>query len=429
MAGEWAHHKVGDLFELVPGFAFKSEDFKTTGAPVIKIKNVKANAIVLDDLGYVDLSFLESKEDKVLQHGDILITMSGNRFGSSKDTWVGKVAYFRYPGKYLLNQRVGILRPKRSVEMDRRCCSYILGSDEYQHLFIAIATSSGGQANLSPNQILGADILLPPIEEQRAIAHILGTLDDKIELNRRMNETLEAIARAIFKSWFADFDPVRAKMAGRWKKGESTPGLPAELWDLFPDSFEDSELGEIPRGWEVQRLGDLIELAYGKALKAENRRAGSIPVFGSNGQIGWHDQKLIDGPGIIVGRKGNPGVVTWAPTDFFAIDTTFYVVPKTECASLHFLYYALLWHDLASLGADSAVPGLNRNLAYMNLQTSPQSTVLDAFDRQVKPLFDRTYANERESRTLAALRDTLLPKLISGELRVQDAGLLIGGQT
>ena len=94
---------------------------------------------------------------------------------------------------------------------------------------------------------------------------------------------------------------------------------------------------EIPRGWKVQRLGDLIELAYGKALKEENRRAGSIPVFGSNGQIGWHDQKLVDGPGIIVGRKGNPGVVTWAPTDFFAIDTTFYVVPKTECRSLQFL--------------------------------------------------------------------------------------------
>ena len=137
--------------------------------------------------------------------------MSGNRFGSTKETWVGKVAQFQISGEYLLNQRVGILRLKHGIEIDKRCLSYILGSDPYQHLFISIATSSGGQANLSPHQILSAELLLPGLSEQRAIAHILGSLDDKIELNRRMNKTLEATARAIFKSWFVDFDPVRAR--------------------------------------------------------------------------------------------------------------------------------------------------------------------------------------------------------------------------
>jgi type I restriction enzyme S subunit len=266
------------------------------------------------------------------------------------------------------------------------------------------------------NHLHQAEVHFPEdVDEQRAIAHILGTLDDKIELNRRMSETLEAMARALFKSWFVDFDPVRAKAEGR------DPGLPQPLADLFPDSFEDSELGEIPRGWEVATLGELLELAYGKALKADDRQDGTIPVYGSNGQVGWHNEKLVTGPGIVVGRKGNPGVVKWVPTDFFPIDTTFYVVRKGRCPSLHFLFYALERQDLASLSADSAVPGLNRNLAYMSSQILPLRTLLVAFDSAVQPLFRRVYEAERESRTLAALRDALLPKLISGELRVKDA--------
>ena len=264
-------------------------------------------------------------------------------------------------------------------------------------------------------------IPLPPLPEQRAIAHILGTLDDKIELNRRMSETLEAMARALFKAWFVDFEPVRAKMEGRWQRGQSLPGLPAHLYDLFPDRLVDSELGEIPEGWEVAKLGELLELAYGKALKEEDRQDGTIPVYGSNGQVGWHNEKLVTGPGIIVGRKGNPGVVKWVPTDFFPIDTTFYIVPKDKCPSLSFLFYALERQDLASLSADSAVPGLNRNLAYMSSQVLPPRTVLVAFDSAVQALFQRTYESERESRTLAALRDALLPKLIRGEIRVKDA--------
>jgi type I restriction enzyme S subunit len=168
-------------------------------------------------------------------------------------------------------------------------------------------------------------------------------------------------------------------------------------------------------------LGEVLELAYGKALKEEERRPGPVPVFGSNGQVGWHDEPLAKGPGIIVGRKGNPGTVTWAPTDFFAIDTTFYVVPNTECRSLYFLFYALQAHDLPSLAADSAVPGLNRNLVYSNLQLIPPPAVLEAFDELVKPLFEQQHRNDLESHTLAALRDALLPKLIRGEMRVKNA--------
>src|SRR5690606_11791639 len=115
------------------------------------------------------------------------------------------------------------------------------------------------------------DILVPPLQIQRAIAHILGTLDDKIELNRRQNETLEAMARALFKAWFVDFEPVRAKMEGRWQRDQSLPGLPAHLYDLFPDRLVESELGEIPEGWETKRVSDYLSLAYGKSLPAGKR--------------------------------------------------------------------------------------------------------------------------------------------------------------
>ena len=279
---------------------------------------------------------------------------------------------------------------------------------------VAVAGITGGDlANL--------EIPVPPLPEQRAIAHILGTLDDKIELNRRMNETLEAMARALFKSWFVDFDPVRAKMEGR------DHGLPKHIADLFPDRFVDSELGEIPEGWAVKALGDLFELAYGKALKANSRHRGNVPVYGSNGKVGWHDKKLVQGPGIVVGRKGNPGVVTWVATDFFPIDTTFYVVPKDSNLNLYFLFYALKGQDLPSIAADSVVPGLNRHLACMNKQVMPAGQIVEHFDGYIGPIFDRSYRLEAESHTLAALRDALLPKLISGELRVKDAGMFFAG--
>ena len=249
------------------------------------------------------------------------------------------------------------------------------------------------------------------IVEQRAVAHILGTLDDKIEINRRMNETLEAMAQALFKSWFVDFDPVRAKMEGR------DTGLPKDIADIFPETMVDSELGEIPEGWGIKALGELIEFAYGKALKAEDRNDGPIPVYGSNGQIGWHNEKLVGGPGLVVGRKGNPGVVTWAQSDFFPIDTAFYVVSKSQNPGLHFLFYALTDQNLSSVSADSAVPGLNRNLAYMNSQLVPDAAVLDTFRTHVIALFHRRECLEAESRALASLRNAMLPKLTSGALR------------
>jgi len=417
MTGEWRRHSVSTLIErgaliVGDGYRAKNDELASSGLPFARAGNIN-NGFQFDDADHFPECSLPRVGNKVSQPGDVVFTSKGT---------VGRVAFVRPDTpRFVYSPQLCFWRSVDKDLIDPRFLYFWMYSHEFfvQYKGVAGQTDMAEYVSLSDQRRM--HITLPPLPEQRAIAHILGTLDDKIELNRRMSETLEQMARALFKAWFVDFEPVRAKMEGRWRRGESLPGLPAHLYDLFPDRLVDSELGEIPEGWGVKRLGDLLELAYGKALKAEDRRNGKVPVYGSNGQVGWHNERLACGPGIVVGRKGNPGVVTWAPTDFFVIDTAFYVVPRTSCHSLRFLFYALQTHDLASLGADSAVPGLNRNLAYMSLQVLPSPSLLMKFDAVSRALDERVHACSQQSRTLAALRDTLLPKLISGALRVKDA--------
>ena len=335
---------------------------------------------------------------KLAKAGDILFCVRGSTTG--RMNWADQ--------EYAIGRGIAAIRHHSDIALQ----PFLRGVIELELPSLLAGATGSTFPNLSNQQLAG--IPVPPLCEtpQRAIAHILGTLDDKIELNRRMNQTLEEMARAIFQDWFVDFGPVRAKLEGR------EAYLPSDLWDLFPDRLVDSDLGEIPEGWEVKELGRLIELAYGKALKAGDRKGGTIPVYGSNGQVGWHDEKLVDGPGIVVGRKGNPGVITWSNGDFFPIDTAFYVVPATKGLSLYFLLHSLAGQDLPSIAADSAVPGLNRNLAYMNKQLVPDGRLMDTFDRNVAAIFIRRHRLDEESRALTSQRDALLPKLISGELWV-----------
>lgn len=335
------------------------------------------------------------------QPGDLLFCVRGSTTG--RMNWADR--------QYAIGRGVAAIRHRQDLGLQ----PFVQAVIEFELPALLAHATGSTFPNVSGRQL--AQIPCPNFakDEQRAIARILGTLDDKIELNRQMNDTLEAMAQVLFKSWFVDFDPVRAKMEGRDTE------LPKDIAVLFPNRLVDSELGYIPEGWEVKTLGDLLELAYGKGLPQRKRRPGNTPVYGSNGQVGWHDEQLIDGPGIIVGRKGNPGLVRWSPTGFFPIDTTFYVVPKDNELGLFYLFHLLRAQDLPSIAADSAVPGLNRNLAYMNLGTVPPTAVVDTFSKQAKAISTRQYGLKKESRTLTGLRDTLLPKLISGEIRVPDA--------
>lgn len=385
------------------GSQLHASDYVPVGIPSIMPTNIGDNRIVEEGI----VRITEEDADRLGQHrvevGDIVYSRRGD---------VEKRALIREReegwlcGTGCLKVRLG------SGVVDPLFASLFLGHPSIRE-WIARHAVGATMPNLNTSIMSAVPFALPPLAEQKAIAAVLGALDDKIELNRRINATLEAMARALFQSWFVDFDPVRAKFDGR-----QLVGLDKATADLFPETFEETALGHVPNGWQVKSLGEVIELAYGKPLKAEDRMHGPVCVYGANGPVGWHDEKLVSGPGIVIGRKGNPGVVTWAHGDFYPIDTTFYVEPIGACHSLYFFYYALSLHNLANLSANSAVPGLNRNHAYMSKQVIPSQPVLTAFDSQIAPIFAAMHANEEQSRSLALARDTLLPKLLSGELTV-----------
>jgi type I restriction enzyme S subunit len=238
-----------------------------------------------------------------------------------------------------------------------------------------------------------------------------------------MNETLEGMAQAIFRDWFVDFGPVRRKLAGASVPTAILGGLiadPAQAANvaaLFPDTLGDDGL---PVGWEPNTLDSMLNLTYGKALPKTARTDGEIPVYGSGGIGGFHNEALVKGPGIIVGRKGTVGSLFWEPGDFFAIDTVFYVEPK-DGYSLQFLWQLLQIMGLEGMNTDAAVPGLNRNNAHRLDVVCPPQPVLDAFDDLGGLLRQRLDACNAENHTLAETRGYLLPRLMSGKVRVADA--------
>jgi type I restriction enzyme S subunit len=272
-----------------------------------------------------------------------------------------------------------------------------------------------------------------PLPEQRAIAHILGTLDDKIELNRRMNETLEAMARALFKSWFVNFDPVRAKAEGR------DPGLPKPIADLFPDSFEDSELGEIPNGWEVGTLADYAELnpeSWSKDTAPDeieyvdlaNTKWGKIETTQRHfwGDAPSRAQRILRPGDTVVGtvRPGN-GSFAFISDPGLTGSTGFAVLRPRMPAYRELVYLAATTQEnierLSHLADGAAYPAVRPEVVIATQAVRPNHALVERFALSTAPLIARVAVNGRESRTLAALRDTLLPKLISGELRVNGA--------
>jgi type I restriction enzyme S subunit len=314
---------------------------------------------------------------------------------------------------------------------------------------ISQMTGTSGRQRVPTSSLDHLTVAIPPLPEQRAIAHILGTLDDKIELNRRMSETLETMARALFKSWFVDFEPVRAKMEGRWRRGQSLPGLPAHLYDLFPDSFEDSELGEVPKGWEVKSIGELAEVVGGSTPRTERIEYWqdgiycfatpkdlsqlTVPVLLdterkiTDAGLGQISSGLLPAGTVLLSSRAPIGYLAIAEVPV-AVNQGFIAMrPKRGVSNLFLLRWASASQDdIVSHANGSTFLEISKaNFRPIRL-VAPSSGAMKAFDQISRPLHRKVVEAQRESRTLAVLRDALLPKLISGEIRVPDAERIVG---
>jgi type I restriction enzyme S subunit len=441
MADEWRELTVGEIAApernaLVGGpfgSNLVSSDYVDAGVPVIRGQNM-GGRWVAGEFAYVTDAKAESLKANLARPGDIIFTQRGT---------LGQVSVVPSAriDRYLVSQSQMKLTVNRKLA-DPLFLYYVFSTAEQQD-YIRQNAIQTGVPHTNLGILRGTPILLPPLPEQRSIAHILGTLDDKIELNRRMNATLEAMARALFQSWFVDFDPVRAKAEGR------DPGLPPEIAALFPDSFEDSVVGEIPRGWGVKHVGELADIVGGTTPSTKE------PKFWDGGTHAWATPKDLSGLSVPVllntERRitdaglsqvgsgllpiGTVLLSSRAPIGYLAVAEIpvainqgfIAMIPKAGMSNL----FLLLWASSAQEAIVSRANGSTfLEISKANFRPIPVVTptvdLMRSFEKLARPLFERIVANTREAQSLATLRDTLLPKLISGELRVEDAERFAG---
>lgn len=332
----------------------------------------------------------------------------------------------------------GLARLRPLVEQaNSKYLYYVFQCSDFINYIYGISGGTSVQLNMKVGDLARYSFLLPPVKEQKAIAHILGTLDDKIELNRKTNETLEEIAKALFKSWFVDFDPVRAKVEGR------PTGLPAEISDLFPDSFEDSELGEIPSGWECCSFTQLVEVISGGTPKT------SIDEYW-NGSLNWFSvvdapsssdcwviqteksityqgldncsSKLLSTGTTIISARGTVGKVCLTGQDM-AMNQSCYGLRSKAANGEYFCFYLTksLVEILEARAHGSVFSTITRDTLDGVSTISPPLEVIQSFNGIAGALLGKIKNNLEDNRILGNQRDILLPKLISGEIRIPDA--------
>lgn len=408
---EWKEVRLGDVVEIVNGFAFKSKAFTLEGIPVIKIKNIKAGKVILNDLDYISTSDINPKYTKI-RSSDILITMTGNRMDGSPETWVGKVSLFRHQGDFYLNQRVSALR-LIDDSLDNNFLSYYLSSWQSQLYFALNSNSSGGQANITPAVVQEYRLMVPELETQRSIASILSSLDRKIELNNKINADLEEMAQAIFKNWFVDFEP--------FKDGK----------------FVDSELGMIPEGWKVGRLTEIASYMNGLAMQKfppENNE-DSLPVLKikelGQGFCGTDsdrcscnikDECKIHNGDVIFSWSGTLLVDVWCGGDCGLNQHLFKVTSKDY--PKWFYYYWTKHHlqEFIHIAKDKAVTmgHIKRGHLEEALVAIPDNDSMERAHELFEPILSKMISLRLENSRLSLLRDTLLPRLMSGELEVPE---------
>lgn len=407
----WRVCRIEDITERLIigpfGSRMKSDTYTNYGVPVIRGTNITGGRSFSGEWVFVSTELANELKNCKVESNDLVFPHRGA---------IGEVGIVPQGSEYILSSSLMSCRCNDRIS-DPLYLYYFFKSTVGRFELLKNSSQVGTPGIGQPLSSLRAiEVPLPPLFQQKKIAAILSSLDDKIELNRAMNETLESIAQALFKSWFVDFDPVRARAAG-----EKPVGMDDATAPLFPDSFVDSELGPIPKGWEEKRLDNFFELAYGKALKSSDRFDGEYPVYGSGGITGFHNEPLVNGPGIIIGRKGSIGTLYWEEKDFFPIDTVFYIVPKPS-VSLEFLYYLLQTLPLSNMNTDAAVPGLNRNNVYRLTFINPPLALISSFMKKVIIFREIIHQNTLQTKQMELIRDSLLPKLLSGEISVASIG-------
>ena len=393
---------------------------------------LNAGNVTIDGFNFSSCVFISSDRDKQLRKGklarhDVVLTTRGT---------IGNSAYFDEAVPYeqiRINSGMVVLRALKSA-LHPRYLYLFIRSKLFLTQVQALRTGSA-QPQLPIRDIEKINISIPPLSEQRAIAHILGTLDDKIELKRRMNETLEEMARALFKSWFVDFDPVRAKMEGR------DPGLPKHLADLFPDRLVDSELGPIPGGWEVKALSSFGEIVTGKTPSTKEAAYfgddvpflripdmhGKVYVLQtqmmlSNRGVSSQPQKTLPPDSISVSCIATPGLVVLNHRTTQTNQQINSIIPWDRSLS-RYIYWSCrqLSSEIKIGGIGGSVFGNMNKSTFSSLQVlNAERAIIQAFDQIVLPMHASILANEEQNQILSQVRDTLLPKLLSGELKVRE---------
>lgn len=433
MANDWRNAALGDVCQLRAGSVFPPAlQGKSVGNyPFVKVSdmNLASNVVRIQDANnWVDDEDLRQLKAKPFPPGTTVFAKIGEALKANR---------LRY-----------IIRP---TIIDNNMMGAIPAPDIVDSCFFHYALSkfdfgevAGGSAlpYLTVGALSKLEIAIPPLHEQRAIANILGTLDDKIELNRKQSETLEAMSRTLFKAWFVDFEPVRAKMEGRWQRGQSLPGLPAHLYDLFPERLVESELGEIPEGWVSRSLDSIANYLNGLALQKfpPESETEFLPVIKiaqlRSGNTNGADKAstqikpeyvVVDGD-VLFSWSGSLEVEVWNG-GHGALNQHLFKVTSNEVPKW-FYFFATRHHlsDFRTIAAGKATTMghiQRKHLTEARIAVAPPES-MEKFDAVIASQFDQLVSNAQQSRSLAQLRDTLLPKLISGELRIPDAERIVG---
>lgn len=382
---EWKEVRLGDVCNIITGFPFPGKKYSKEGTRVVRGDNVTIGNLRWDtekDKRWKEP--FDKTEYYSLQANDIVIGMDGSRVGKNK----ARIKEEDLP--LLLAQRVACVRHNELAEQDY--LYYNIFSKNFIDYVNSIHTGSA-IPHISQKQIEDYKILLPDLETQRRIASILSSLDRKIELNNKINADLEEMAQAIFKNWFVDFEP--------FKDGK----------------FVNSELGMIPEGWKVGCLGDLITIKYGKDHK--KLEDGTFSVYGSGGFMRYVNSWLYNGESVLIPRKGTLDNIMYVCEKFWTVDTMFFSVPKMDYV-MKYVYNYIKRFDFSKMNEGTSVP--SNTAARLNKMPIliPTHEILEMYDETLCPIYNKRKMKDKESRTLSLLRDTLLPRLMSGEIEVPE---------